>query len=81
MARDEFAKVVAAAAKLFPCGANPLMAEAMVAWHALQLGSGMGYSHVIPERRFFWGGFSIAAQCIIGLWSVLLLFRMMFYKM
>jgi hypothetical protein len=29
VARDEFAKVVAAAAKFFPCGADPLMAEAM----------------------------------------------------
>jgi len=47
--RDEKGKVVAAVAKVFPCHANPLTAEAMVAWYAVQLGSGIGYSHVILE--------------------------------
>lgn len=49
MARDEKGMVVAAAAKVFPCHADPSTAEAMGAWYAVQLGSGIGYSHVILE--------------------------------
>jgi hypothetical protein len=52
VARDEFGKVVAATAKVFPCIGNPLMAEAMGVWYAVQLGRGMGWSHVILEGDF-----------------------------
>jgi hypothetical protein len=47
VARDEFGKVIAAAAKVFPCIGDLLMAEAIGAWYAVQLGRGMGWSHVI----------------------------------
>lgn len=67
VARDEFGKVVAATAKVFPYIGDLLMAKAMGAWYVVQLGRGMGWFHVILEGDSL--GVVSALQKVKPCWS------------